>query len=163
MTDPFPAKTMFVLSCTFSRSTGSIRVMLHLKALLTIINWTTLSNNLSSPPLSESCRQYVPTPPPAQHGMRKRCLDPSSRSHQPVATCLVGGGSRGGGGMALYKWSFGHQQELSGLFWVKYRQQNKSVCQIACIHYLVSVIHYFRFKRNRAVFAWLFRQFYKDI
>ena len=77
---------------------------------------------------SESCRQYVPTPPPAQHGMRKRCLDPSSRSHQPVATCLVGGGSRGGGGMALYKWSFGHQQKLSGLFWVKYRQQNKCVC-----------------------------------
>lgn len=46
----------------------------------------------------------------------------------------MGGGSRGGGGMALYKWSFGHQQKLSGLFWVKYRQQNK--CVSDCLYSL---------------------------
>ncbi len=111
MTDLFPAKTVCTQLYFFtSTGLGRIRVMLHLKALLTIINWTTLSNNLSSPPLSESCRQYVPTPPPAQHGMRKRCLDPSSRSHQPLACSHLSGGGRvegmrWGGSLQMVIWS----------------------------------------------------------
>ena len=153
MTDLFPAKTVCTQLYFFtSTGLGRIRVMLHLKALLTIINWTTLSNNLSSPPLSESCRQYVPTPPPAQHGMRKRCLDPSSRSHQPLACSHLSGGGRVEGmrwGGSLL-WSFGHQQELTGLFWVKNLKQNKCVrCLIICIHsFSVLSLLYFRFRKE---------------
>ena len=76
---------------------GSIRAMLHLKALLTIINWATLSNTMSSPPLSESHRRSIPAPP--QHGMRKRCLDLSSRSYQPLACSNLSSGGRVEGGV----------------------------------------------------------------
>ena len=147
MTDPFPAKTMFVLSCTFSRPTGSIRVMLHLKALLTIINWKTLSNNLSSPPLSESCRvQTVPTPPPAQHGMRKRCLDPSSRSHQPLACSHLSGGGRGwGGSLQMVIWS---PTRVVRFVLGKKPTTTSVCCQIGACTIHAFILLYFRYRKE---------------
>ena len=138
---------LFVLSsCTFSRLTGSgsIRVMLHLKALLTIINWTTLSNNLSSPQRAADSMSPPLPPPSMEWGSVVLILAAEATSPWPVATCLVGGGSRGGGGVALYKWSFGHQPGLSGLFNQKPTTKTK-VFNVWFNHlYLLWVFLYFR-------------------
>ena len=78
---------------------------------------------------SESCRQYVPTPPPAQHGMRKRCLDPSSRSHQPLACSHLSGGGRAEGRGWGWLSTNGHLVTNQGcqVCLIKNLQQNKSV------------------------------------
>ena len=71
----------------------------------------------------------------------------------PVATCLVGGG----GGVALYKWSFGHQQELLGLFWVKNLQLLACAVRLVRVPSMHSFYYISDIERNRALFPCLFR------
>ena len=79
------------------------------------LNDTQQQSELPSQRAADSMSPPLP-PPSMEWGSVVLILAAEATSPWPGPTCLVGGGSRGGGGVALYKWSFGHQRGLSGLF-----------------------------------------------